>query len=90
MTPAELMERCAQAGLPFAPITRPEDLFDDAHLTASNGLVEVTVPDGDRAGAKASLPALPVAIGGTRPTLFRDVPKAGEHTAEILEELTRS
>ncbi|MYL01938.1 MAG: hypothetical protein F4013_09660 [Gammaproteobacteria bacterium] len=87
MTPAELMERCAQAGLPFAPITRPEDLFDDAHLTASGGLLEVTVPDGENAGEKASLPALPVAVGGSRPTLFRDVPTAGQHTEEILAEL---
>ena len=87
MTPAELMERCAQAGLPFAPITRPEDLFDDAHLTASGGLLEVTVPDGENAGEKACLPALPVSVGGSRPTLFRDVPTAGQHAEEILAEL---
>ena len=87
MTPAELMALCAEAGLPFAPITRPEDLFDDAHLTASNGLLEVTVPDGEFTGASAALPALPVAIGGSRPGLLRDVPAAGEHTGEILAEL---
>ncbi len=87
MTPAELMERCAQAGLPFAPIARPEDLFDDAHLTASGGLLEVTIPDGEHAGEKTPLPALPVAIGGRRPGLFRNVPAAGQHGAEILAEL---
>ena len=62
MTPAELMGLCAEAGLPFAPITRPEDLFEDAHLTASGGLIPVTVPDGEYAGQSALLPALPVAI----------------------------
>ena len=67
MTPAELIALCSEAGLPFAPITRPEDLFDDAHLTASGGLLEVTVPDGEFTGGKAALPALPVAIGGARP-----------------------
>lgn len=87
MTPAELMELCARAGLPFAPITRPQDLFEDAHLTASEGLLEVTVPDGEFAGGKAALPALPVAIGGSRPALLRDVPTAGQHGEEILAEL---
>ena len=87
MTPAELMELCEQAGLPFAPITRPQDLFEDAHLTASGGLIPVTVPDGEFAGAKAELPALPVAISGARPALVRDVPTAGQHSEEILAEL---
>ena len=70
--------------------TRPEDLFSDAHLTASSGLVEVTVPDGEFAGEKASLPALPVAIGGSRPALLRDVPAAGQHTEEVLAELAEN
>ena len=87
MTPAELIALCSEAGLPFAPITRPEDLFDDAHLTASGGLLEVTVPDGEFTGGKAALPALPVAIGGARPALYRDVPQAGQHTEEILAEI---
>ena len=87
MTPAELMERCGQAGLPFAPITRPQDLFDDAHLSASGGLIPVTVPDGEYAGQSAALPALPVAIGGKRPVLVRDVPTAGQHSEEILAEI---
>ena len=50
------------------------------NLTASGGLVPVTVPDGEYAGASALLPALPVAIGGARPALVRDVPTAGQHT----------
>ena len=87
MTPAELIALCSEAGLPFAPITRPEDLFDDAHLTASGGLLEVTMPDGEFTGGKAALPALPVAIGGARPALYRDVPQAGQHTEEILAEI---
>ena len=34
---AALFER---AGLPFAPIRRPEDLFDDPHLAATGGLAD--------------------------------------------------
>ena len=87
MAPEELMALCARAGLPFAPVARPEDLFDDAHLTESGGLIPVTMPDGEYAGQEAALPALPVAIGGKRPALARDVPRAGQHTGEILAEI---
>ena len=33
-------------GLPFAPITRPQDLLDDPPLTATGGLAPMTLPDG--------------------------------------------
>jgi crotonobetainyl-CoA:carnitine CoA-transferase CaiB-like acyl-CoA transferase len=44
---AALMEKCERLGLPFAPITRPVELFDDVHLNASGGLVPVTLPNGE-------------------------------------------
>jgi crotonobetainyl-CoA:carnitine CoA-transferase CaiB-like acyl-CoA transferase len=62
-TKAELMARCEQLGLPFAPIGRPAELFDDPHLNGSGGLVPVTLPDGRELG----LPALPIALDGARP-----------------------
>ena len=39
----QLMEK---AGLPFAPIRKPEDLYDDEHLLATGGLADVRLPDG--------------------------------------------
>jgi crotonobetainyl-CoA:carnitine CoA-transferase CaiB-like acyl-CoA transferase len=75
-----LMRRCEAAGLPFAPVTRPEDLESDPHLMASGGLVEVTVAEGRR----AELPTLPLRLGGHRAGLFHDVPTPGEHSREIL------
>ena len=33
-TKAELMDRLEQTGMPFAPIGKPEDLFEDPHLRA--------------------------------------------------------
>ncbi|MEI6419873.1 MAG: CoA transferase, partial [Sphingomonadales bacterium] len=60
---AELIERLEHSGLPFAPITRPEELFDDPHLLASGGLEAVTLPD----GSTTHLPTLPVALAGERP-----------------------
>jgi crotonobetainyl-CoA:carnitine CoA-transferase CaiB-like acyl-CoA transferase len=37
MSKQELMDKCEQLGLPYAPITKPEDLFSDPHLTKSGG-----------------------------------------------------
>ena len=45
-TKAALMEKCERLGLPFAPITRPVELFDDPHLNQSGGLVPVELPNG--------------------------------------------
>ena len=79
----ELMERLDRCGLPYAPISRPEDLFEDPHLLVSGGLLDVTTPEGQR----TRLPALPVQMDGQRPGLRRDVPKQGEHTREVMQEL---
>ena len=86
-TKAELMARLEQTGLPFAPIAKPEEMFDDPHLNAGDGLVEVTVPGGEHAGETAKLPALPLEMAGERFGLHHDVPRQGQHTAEVLGEL---
>lgn len=83
MTKPELLRKMEALGLPFAPITRPEELFDDPHLKASGGLVEITLPQ----GAKTELPALPVEMDSHRFGVRHDIPAAGEHTAEVLREL---
>src|SRR4051812_17843064 len=38
---AELGDIFERAGLPYAPIRRPEDLYDDPHLLATGGLADV-------------------------------------------------
>ncbi len=86
-TKQELMAKLEKTGLPFAPIARPEELFDDPHLAASNGLLPLTVTDGPRAGEKTRLPALPLEMAGERFGVHRDVPRAGEHTRELLMEV---
>jgi crotonobetainyl-CoA:carnitine CoA-transferase CaiB-like acyl-CoA transferase len=83
MPKAEILQRCEAANLPFAPIARPEDLVEDAHLRASGGLVTVTV----RPGTTADLPALPLRMGEGRAGLRHDIPEAGEHSRQILSEL---
>ena len=83
---AELMAKLESRGLPFAPITRPEELFDDPHLNAGAGLLPFTVTDGDRKGHEAKLPALPLEMDGKRFGVRRPVPRAGEHSREVLIE----
>ena len=83
-TKADLMDKLEKTGLPFAPIARPEDLFDDEHLNASGGLVPFTVTDGDFKGEQVELPALPLEMDGKRFGLHQPVPHAGEHTREVL------
>jgi crotonobetainyl-CoA:carnitine CoA-transferase CaiB-like acyl-CoA transferase len=83
MTAAQLTALCERIGLPFAPIVKPEDLFDDPHLAASGGLLDTALPDGRR----TRLPALPLAFGGERLPKRHDVPRCGEHTREILAAL---
>ena len=79
---ADLMAKLETIGLPFAPVSKPEDLFDDPHLNAQGGLVPLTLPDGRR----SKLPALPLAIDGERFDLYQDLPQVGEHTLAVLHE----
>lgn len=83
LTKSELMEKIENLGLPFAPIGKPEDMFDDLHLNAGGGLLDMEMEDGGR----CKLPALPISMDGERLGLQLDPPKAGEHTEEILENL---
>jgi crotonobetainyl-CoA:carnitine CoA-transferase CaiB-like acyl-CoA transferase len=85
-TKSELMDKLEKTGLPFAPIARPEDLFDDPHLNASGGLVPFTVTDGEFKGKEVTLPALPLEMDGKRFGLHQPVPHAGEHTHAVLRE----
>ena len=79
----QLMDRCEALGLPYAPIARPEDLFDDPHLKASGGLADITLMNGIR----TQVPALPIVVGGHRLGTRIDLPQVGQHTREVLAAL---
>ena len=81
---AELAAIFEQHGLPFAPILRPEQLFDDPHLNATGGLADITLPDGERAGQTARTTLLPLRLGGQRPGVRTNPPLLGQHTQELL------
>lgn len=80
MQPDALIALATRAGLPWAPITAPEALFDDPHLTASGGLAPMTLPD----GRATTTPLLPLALDGARLPLRASPPRIGEHTREVL------
>jgi crotonobetainyl-CoA:carnitine CoA-transferase CaiB-like acyl-CoA transferase len=80
---AELSAAFEQHGLPFAPIARPQDLFEDPHLNATGGLAPLTLPD----GRQTRVPLLPFTLDGRRPGVRLQPPRLGEHTAALLREV---
>jgi crotonobetainyl-CoA:carnitine CoA-transferase CaiB-like acyl-CoA transferase len=74
---------CERVGLPFAPILRPDQLFDDPHVNHPGATVEVTLSN----GVRTKVPALPFEYDGARPDLYRDLPKIGEHNNDVAREL---
>ena len=82
-TMADLSATFEGLGMPYAPVNKPGDLFDDPHLNASGGLMDLTTTD----GRTVRTPTLPFSIDGQRIQKRRDPPRIGEHTDEILAEL---
>ena len=70
-------------GLPFAPITRPQELLNDPHLIATGGLAPITLPD----GKTTRTPLLPLTLDGLRPGVRFNPPRLGEHNFELLRSL---
>jgi crotonobetainyl-CoA:carnitine CoA-transferase CaiB-like acyl-CoA transferase len=79
----EIITKLEGSGLPFAPIARPEDMFDDPHLEASGGLEPVEL----NGGGETRLPLIPIEMNGRRLGVSRIIPDAGQHTSSILASL---
>ena len=82
----ELSAKLEAAGLPYAPIVRPEELLDDPHLRASGGITPMPTDD----GGTTDVVLLPLTLGGRRPGVRTPLPRVGEHTDEVLAGLARS
>ncbi len=83
MDKTDVIRRCEAANLPFAPITRPEELLTDPQLVLGDGLVETELPD----GRFAYLPRVPIRLGDEPFDLRAQPPQVGEHTRPLLLEL---
>ena len=84
---AELAAIFERAGLPFAPIRKPEDLYDDPHLAATGGLADVELPDGAKAGERVKTTLFPITMDGARLGVRLHPPRLGAHTDELLQGL---
>ena len=84
---AELAALFERAGLPFAPIRKPEELFDDEHLQATGGLADITLTDGARAGQTTQTTLLPFTLAGERLGVGAQPPRMGADTAAVLAEI---
>ncbi|WP_436792429.1 CaiB/BaiF CoA transferase family protein [Bordetella petrii] len=82
---AELASIFERHGLPFAPIVKPEELFDDPHLRATGGLADIVLPDGERAGQVAQTTLFPLTLGGRRLGVRLQPPPLGRDTGPLLE-----
>ena len=84
LTKKEVIDRCQEAGIPFAPIATPEDLFDDPQLNQGAGLLETTFPD----GTQTKMPRTPIEYGKSDFNLRLNPPNViGQQTQEILSGL---
>jgi crotonobetainyl-CoA:carnitine CoA-transferase CaiB-like acyl-CoA transferase len=86
----ELSARFEKVGLPYAPITKPQDLFDDEHLLATGGLTPVSIP-ADASGAGRAVETrtalLPLSMNGQRMPLRAAPPSLGQDTKALMQEL---
>ncbi|WP_432201121.1 CaiB/BaiF CoA transferase family protein [Erythrobacter sp. W53] len=82
MTAAEVIGKLDGSGLPFAPIGKPEDMFDDPHLN-QGGLEDVTLDN----GTQVRLPTIPLEMDGKRIGSSQELPTPGKDAREVLSGL---
>ncbi|ODS94567.1 MAG: formyl-CoA transferase [Erythrobacter sp. SCN 62-14] len=82
MTRDEVIAKLDGTGLPFAPIGRPEDMFDDPHLQ-HGGLEDVTLDN----GTEVRLPTIPLEMDGKRIGAPQSLPKPGRDARAVLAAL---
>jgi len=81
----ELVVKLEKAGIPYAQVRSPDQLFDDPHLRQSGALAAMET---DR-GETTEIPLLPMMMDGKRLGVRRKLPAIGEHTEEVLAALRR-
>ena len=78
-----LVQAFEAEGIPFAPIARPAEMYDDPQASWPDGMPASSLPDGGSMRA----PGMPVEINKTRVSSGLDVPALGNATSEVLESL---
>jgi crotonobetainyl-CoA:carnitine CoA-transferase CaiB-like acyl-CoA transferase len=83
LTKEELMAMAEKANIPYAPVNRPQDLFEDAHMKASGSLAETRTPN----GGMAMLPKIPLRLNKAVFDLRRHPPAIGEGSRDCYRRL---
>ncbi|NKI98321.1 CaiB/BaiF CoA-transferase family protein [Novosphingobium sp. SG707] len=78
-TRAEIIARLEGTGIPFAPVSKPEELFEDPQL-AAGGLETVFLDD----GRETKLPTVPLEMAGRRTGAENHLPLPGRDAREVL------
>ncbi|XUU61235.1 CaiB/BaiF CoA transferase family protein [Erythrobacter sp. HA6-11] len=81
-TAEEVIAKLDGTGLPFAPIGKPQDMFDDPHL-AEGGLEDVTLDN----GTPVRLPTVPLEMSGKRIGGPQALPTPGQDARDVLASL---
>ncbi|MBB4301319.1 crotonobetainyl-CoA:carnitine CoA-transferase CaiB-like acyl-CoA transferase [Rhodobium orientis] len=80
----ELAVAFEETGIPFSPIARPAEMYDDPHVNRPGGLITTTMADGTTFRA----PGLPVEIDGQSFTCHGEyLADIGADSTEVLTEL---
>ena len=75
-----LVEKLERLKIPFGPLQKPGDLFEDPHLNQGGRMLDILLPTGKR----AKLPGMPLDMDGRKPRVRMQPPRKGEHTREVL------
>ena len=81
-TRAEIIARLEGTGIPFAAVSKPEELFEDPQL-AQGGLETVFLDD----GRETQLPTVPLEMGGKRTGSEQHLPQPGRDARDVLAAL---
>ena len=81
---ADLIALFEQSGIPFSPIHRPAEMYDDPHVNRPGGLYTSTLPEGDTYRA----PGMPFEVddSAVAPTGL-DIAAQGADTQDVLTSL---
>lgn len=79
----ELMALAEKAGIPFAPVAKPQDLFEDPQLNQSKSLATTTLPN----GGVAKLPKIPLRMDHAPFDLRMNPPGIGEGSKGLYKAL---
>ena len=79
----EIIDKCGEFHIPFAPIARPGDLYNDPQLNEGDSLMPIKMKNGNN----VKLPKFPLEYKGERIEKRYDPPEIGNATDDLLSQI---